>query len=556
MTLNSQEIIEVCDGFLSYALKYQSLEEKENYGGFLDAEKLVYEPMLTAYMLHNLSMAYSEKISAFYRNEDLISRIEACIEFLNLSQCPDGSFDAFFSGDFKSSCNAAFMATPICRAYSLIGEKISNTHRSKLLQIIKKIEANLVVGEFFTPNHRWIAIGGLSEIYRVTKDRLCVEASKKILDEGVDMNSDGCYSERAAVYSILIDLSFIQASENFNWPFLLKYVKRNCEFLKYNMHPDGEFVTEYSTRLDSEGVCGTYSAAYILFLQAAKLFQDGVYVHLAKKALRVLMKNRLNSLFHATLLSPDIKFNKLKHSNFRSSAAAVNHLLWACLKNLVRDLPAERPLKPYKKVFPATGVYRVSNGEFSLTFKYGWPNIMSFRYGDIIFEGFRIPCLFHGWKYGRAIMLKDGVTDNRVSAKVVFPSTIIKGKKYPTEVEVHLILTQPDKEMMHLSLEGIGYKNVPLIFEFAVRRKGKLIDKKEMDLRQLVEIRPRTGDFITITSKEYSIKIGPGIIQQGFSPYISPKEESLWTPSATVTRILYFVKTPVKHTFKIHLLKQ
>lgn len=538
------------DNFIEKSLNVQNLDlESPNYGGFLDPESLTCESFIPAYLFSLYAQVFHLNSSSYYHNAELLKRAQAALSFLVTKQYDDGTFDVFFgAGDKHSAPNAAFLLTPLTQGYLLWGKLLGKDNREKLLQIIKRAADAAGSKTMHTANHPWIAVGGLAAAYQIVKDESYKLAAQRRLEEGIDINEDGTYDEKSAIYSLAINMSFLAAAKVFGFNYLLGYVRKNTEFLVHNIYPNGEFVTEYSSRYDAEGATGTYALGALFFRKMAKRFSDSVYEGIAQLLFQRLLKARLNEyLFHGTLISPDLTFNKDKMTNFFATATLLSNIIDYFREESLKEsysIPRD-----YEKYYPQAKIFRKTLKDISYTVICK-PNMLGYRCGDITIEGFRIMAQSTGWRIFEPQNIKINEKNGRVELKGTFSSRVIGDKRYEAEVEAEVNF-KFQKDMLIIGVETKGLRDTLLLYEFGLRRQGLAeVGGQLFSLTDRDKILLSDNEYLKVHYQGSSILIGPGVVQHRRTEDIEIGRR-IWTPSFTITRLLFTPVVPNRMNIQI-----
>ncbi|MEH3090053.1 MAG: hypothetical protein PGN24_10815 [Microbacterium arborescens] len=109
----------------------------------------------------------------------------------------------------------------------------------------------MLAGGVHTPNHRWELTAALARLHRHRPDERLVERARQWLDEGIDIDPDGQYSERSANYAVHVsNPSLLAIADILDLPHLRGIVERNLESTLGLVQPDGSVETVHSRRQD------------------------------------------------------------------------------------------------------------------------------------------------------------------------------------------------------------------------------------------------------------------------------------------------------------------
>lgn len=221
-------------------------------GGLLD-QYGIYSAGATSGFIQRLTAAFCSSDSSYYRREDLVARMERAAECLLRQQHSDGTID-LVTTNFHSPPDTAFVLEPVCVASAVLA-KLDDSRLTRLKSLLEEFEVAgggaLVVGGIHTPNHRWVVCSALARVHSLYPNPAYVERIDTWLAEGIDIDSDGQYTERSSsIYSPTCDRVLMNVARLLNRPELLEPVRRNLEMTLYFLHSSGEVATEASRRQD------------------------------------------------------------------------------------------------------------------------------------------------------------------------------------------------------------------------------------------------------------------------------------------------------------------
>ena len=321
-------------------LTRQVLDRQDAYcGGFMDGDRLVGSQSISA--VASLGYAYLLPESRHYRSEELLQRILLAAEFARRHRNPSGCFD-LLTTNFDSAPDTGFVVQAIAPVVFAARQQATDNEGAAeiadaLGELIQTAAPGMVAGGFHTPNHRWVLVAALAQAQALYPELEVNATVDAYLDEGIDINADGEYSERSTgVYNAVVNRALIRAAHVLERPDLLEPVRRNLDLSYHLLHADATAVTSISKRQDRDtravptGLADGYHAL-------AHLDDNGFYAAVAD-----LLVARGGGL----ICLP----NYVLHPEWRT----------ACLKRT--PLP-ER----YSRVYPASGLWRVRRGAVSAT---------------------------------------------------------------------------------------------------------------------------------------------------------------------------------------------
>ncbi|NLC68387.1 MAG: hypothetical protein GX754_06305 [Clostridiaceae bacterium] len=276
--------------FEQLAASFVTDESSFNHGGFLSYTEGLAHPGSATSSLVTLVPLYFNKDSKYYRDEKLYDMIIKVLDYITRVQRPDGTFD-LLTTNFYSSPDAGFLTQSMAHAY-WVAEKCgghdeeSERIKARLFGIIKKAGYGMVTGGFHTPNHRWVIAAALMMAYNITGEKPFEEMANRYLNEGIDCDEYGEYTEKSAgIYNSVNDNALIILSEEMNREDLLEHVKRNLDMMFTYVEPDWSLFTYNSTRQDKgEGNSNQVfypTAYYHLYLYMAYKLKNKEYAYMA-----------------------------------------------------------------------------------------------------------------------------------------------------------------------------------------------------------------------------------------------------------------------------------
>ncbi|WP_405651009.1 hypothetical protein [Streptomyces sp. NBC_00019] len=162
----------------------------------------------------------------------------------------------FAGGDnVQSPPDSAFTVNDVCDAHVLAGAAGPELRdvTAALAEIADAATDSLLTGGVHTPNHRWELSAALARLHRSFPDDRLLDRVEQWLAEGVDIDTDGLYSERSAVYaSIVTNPALLLLAEALGRTDLSAAVERNLATTLDLIRPDGTVETVHSRRQDQK----------------------------------------------------------------------------------------------------------------------------------------------------------------------------------------------------------------------------------------------------------------------------------------------------------------
>ncbi|MDX3456429.1 hypothetical protein PV396_31550 [Streptomyces sp. ME02-8801-2C] len=198
-----------------------------------------------------LVAAYRSPESELHGSGQALAAVMTHLRALRGAQTPSG---LFAGGDnVQSPPDSAFTVNDVCDAYVLAaggGPELQDI-TAALAEIAGAATPSLLTGGVHTPNHRWELSAALARLHRSFPDDRLPARAEEWLAEGVDIDPEGLYSERSAVYAALVtNPSLLLLAEVLGRTDLLDAVERNLATTLDLIRPDRTVETVHSRRQD------------------------------------------------------------------------------------------------------------------------------------------------------------------------------------------------------------------------------------------------------------------------------------------------------------------
>ena len=281
--------------------------DSRDYGALFLDDKGFAEPSTDCSFVGLLALYYHPDAQE-YGQADLLKRSVIMMEHLLSNQNADGTLD-LRETNFYDATSAAFTVRSLWEGWMLL-ERFSQ-HTPLEDQLTSQIETfyrrageGMLSGGFHTPNHRWVMASALAEVWVVTGDPRLLKEVQLYLDEGIDQNPDGDYTEQSvSVYDSIVNESLITLATHLGKEKLLEYVRRNLEKLPCHLEPDGTVNTLNSRRQDY-GVRAFPTCHYWSCLFLAHHDQSPFFAALAEQLLCQMEKNGVGVSFNRLMADP------------------------------------------------------------------------------------------------------------------------------------------------------------------------------------------------------------------------------------------------------------
>ncbi|MEM1213634.1 MAG: hypothetical protein AAGI68_15200 [Planctomycetota bacterium] len=193
---------------------------------------------------------------AHRESSDTLDRAEAAVLALRRLQRPTGLID-LPKVDYDSPPDTAFMVQAACPVLALAqrraeaGDAAGERLGVALEGFVRSAATGVVGRGFRTPNHRWVVCSALAWAMTLLPDLDALPYVESILAEGIDINSEGVYSERSAgIYDTVCNRALRIMADHLDRPALLDHVRANLDYCLGMLDADGSILTAVSRRQD------------------------------------------------------------------------------------------------------------------------------------------------------------------------------------------------------------------------------------------------------------------------------------------------------------------
>lgn len=356
MRSHYKDIVKGNEAAIEYNLKQFNTEERIMYGayGYPDYGN-------NAVPIETMSSGYYCPDSKFYHDKYLLYIMNCLIDYLYTDHREDHTVDNRES-DYK--CGPILISIYLVRAYRIMKKyAVSDDEvalRDRLKEYLITAAKGVCNGGTITPNHRWMAASSALILYSEVKMENLKKLALAYLNEGVDIDEFGEYTERSPMYNRECNNAFIIIAEETKDDYYLDCVRRNLELMMYYIEPDFTMFTQNSNRKDKQE--GDVSASF---------YPDGFY-H-AYMYMSYLLKNP-----SFARMADDI-FNSIKNRSGRGPS-----ILWPFL--LHPELMSYEPVlgnRPFSFNIFHKDIVRRKNDDFSVTLLTRSPNFLFIQKGNL-----------------------------------------------------------------------------------------------------------------------------------------------------------------------------
>ena len=520
-------LVERNDDGLDRLMKAQVTDPASPYLGSLPDAYNLHNPGSASSILEAGPAALVHPDSRFYNDREVVARLRLAAGYLERSQSPEGNV-FLLTTNYNSPPDTGFTSRTVCHG-SFIARRYGHEEIARISEpFLRKAAGALETGGIHTPNHRWVVSSAMAQINELYPDPRLIHRINQWLAEGIDIDSDGQFTERSMLtYNIIVDRSFIALAEKLGRPELLEPVRRNLRSMLYLIHPGGEVVSEVSHRQDrnERGDIGRY-----WFPLQYMAIADG------------------NGQF-ATLAA-----------RYRDKYASLAQLLaWP---ELAKPLPARQSLpEDYEKEMPAVGIARIRRNRADVTLIFaGNSRFLTLRSGEAVINAVRFASAFfgkgqfvpqQGEKRGNDYVFSQSLDAGYyqpVDHKVTYKDwAAVRPERKRTQIcRLQQSATATEtKNGFRLRIQSSGTDNVPVAVEINFRDGGALEGCTKSTLFPDTWLASK-GEVSYRMGKD-RIRFGPGAIAHSYTQ-IRGAQDKLPGPSVYLTGY-----TPFDHTLDFQL---
>ena len=365
MRAHYERLVRDTEKRVQYALRTQNMDAQSPYYGAFVMNDGVYMQKHALYQIASLAAAYCNRDTSYYHDEDILNRMLLGLDYVQSTQHENGLFD-YITCNFFSAPDTAFCIGIILPAYRYLRKQSAlsdgeATLMARLETIIHRGGRGLLEGGFHTPNHRWAIAGLLAQCGKLFNEPDLTQAAFAYLNEGIDCNEDGEYSEKSAGnYNGVNNEAMLLLAEALGDDSYEQHVIRNLHMMLTYWEPDDSIFTANSTRFDKDRL--VYPDGYYFFyLYLGVKYDIPEFIAMANYAFRVVEEKNL--------LAPDLLMRLMLYPQ-----------LIECESDLC-DTP-----KQYRAFYADSGIARVRRGNYSYTVMRDKSNFLYVHNGAIKLE--------------------------------------------------------------------------------------------------------------------------------------------------------------------------
>lgn len=489
------EIVHRHDESLARLLSAQITDPTSRFRGTMEDASGLHSPGAAGGILTACATAFLQPASKFHRAPLMLERARLAAGFLERAQTPDGNID-LLTTNFNSPPDTGFVVHGVGSAACLAHRAGSRELLAIMEPFLRNAGRGMARGGVHTPNHRWVVSSALAQIQEVFPDPAYPRRIDQWLAEGVDIDSDGQFTERSTgVYNAVCDRAFTVLAAKLNRPELLEPVRRNLDAMLYLLHPGFEVVTEISRRQD-QYERKDMSPYWFPLQYLAVRDRNGAFAAIAQR--------------------------------FAPTAASLTTLME--YPELQQDVTPGPVPEEYVKTFPALEAVRIRHGARSATLLLrGDSHFLGFRRGAAVINAVRFAAAFFGkgqfipseWKkdddgYLLTQQLQAGYYQPLDPPRKVAAGEWGRLRESSRQSEI-CRLTQSARisetaNGLRLRLRAEGTKNVPVAVEIALREGGKLEGCVESNGALLLP-----SGFASYRVGDDTVRFGPGFREHSYA---------------------------------------
>lgn len=350
---------------VEHSLWIQEKNEKSPvYGGFYDENRMV-QAKYAIYRIASMVAAYCNEDTRFYHDETVEKSILLGLQYVKSVQHENGLFD-YITCNFFSAPDTAFCIKKFIPTYEyLLQKKDRNKAEEQMLtqmeDIVRSGAFGLLEGGFHTPNHRWAIASLLAKTGMLFGEEKLSEAAFQYLNEGIDCNEDGEFSEKSAGnYNRVNNDAMIMLSEAFGDEKYEAYAVKNLKMMLTYWEPDGSVFTANSTRFDKDHLCFPKDY-YMEYLKMGMKYQIPEFLAMCNTIFEIVDEKNISS--------PDF-------------------LIWFMLNPEYRKLEYKESYRQpdFACCYKESGIYRAKKGRYTYTVMSGKSNFLYFHNGTVKLE--------------------------------------------------------------------------------------------------------------------------------------------------------------------------
>lgn len=362
MKAHYNRIVRDAEKNVKRSLEIQNRNENSPWYGAFSQPDGVYQAKYAIYRISTMIAAYCNRDTKFYREEKIYERILLGLDYVERVQHENGLFD-YVTCNFFSPPDTAFCVVKIIPHLQYLTARTDLTAeetviRDRLRKIIHAGARGLLEGGFHTPNHRWAIASVLAICGKMFGEENLTRAAFVYLNEGIDCNGDGEYSERSAGnYNGVNNDAMLLLAEALDDPSYDQHVIRNLRLMLTYWEPDDSVFTANSTRFDKD--LTVYPVSYYYeYLTVGVRYHIPEFIAMANHIFDIIEEKRLDA--------PDFLMELMNHPEL------------IAFESEERGTPDQ-----YHGFYRDSGIARVRRGRYTYTVMSGKSNFLYVHNGEI-----------------------------------------------------------------------------------------------------------------------------------------------------------------------------
>lgn len=362
MKAHYNRIVRDAEKNVKRSLEIQNRNENSPWYGAFSQPDGVYQAKYAIYRISTMIAAYCNRDTKFYREEKIYERILLGLDYVERVQHENGLFD-YVTCNFFSPPDTAFCVVKIIPHLQYLTARTDLTAeetviRDRLRKIIHAGARGLLEGGFHTPNHRWAIASVLAICGKMFGEEDLTRAAFVYLNEGIDCNGDGEYSERSAGnYNGVNNDAMLLLAEALDDPSYDQHVIRNLRLMLTYWEPDDSVFTANSTRFDKD--LTVYPVSYYYeYLTVGVRYHIPEFIAMANHIFDIIEEKRLDA--------PDFLMELMNHPEL------------IAFESEERGTPDQ-----YHGFYRDSGIARVRRGRYTYTVMSGKSNFLYVHNGEI-----------------------------------------------------------------------------------------------------------------------------------------------------------------------------
>ena len=290
------------------ALRTQNHDNHSPWYGAFVMPNGVYMQKHALYCIADIGAVYLNAESKYYHDETLLASMLAGLDYVRRQQHENGLFD-YITCNFSSAPDTAFcigIILPLVQ-YLKRKEELAPGEAallSKMDPIVHDGGRGLLEGGFHTPNHRWAIASLLAACGKLYEEPDLTRGAEIYLNEGIDCNEDGEYSEKSAGnYNGVNNEAMMLLAAALEDDAFEQHVLRNLKMMLTYWEPDESVFTANSTRFDKDRL--VYPDGYYwCYLYLGAKYNVPEYLAMANHIFEIVKEKNLlapNFLIHYML---------------------------------------------------------------------------------------------------------------------------------------------------------------------------------------------------------------------------------------------------------------